>query len=793
MDEFLQAIQESGLNVDPATMELLKNPVLSSSSSLPSTTTTATATTTMLDKEGKFIPASVTPFPSSSSSSSSASSSTENLNPSHRYLRVTLNRGKAFLSHLDDTYFDDDEEEGNNNNDENEEQNKPTTNVIPPIIKKNSLLSSSSIQRYYVLHFLFRGQRMRSQPVNATVEPHFSESFLFDIQPEDDNDGLVPLSTLLSLPSHETRIHIVLTLVTHRQRPVHNQLSTTTIETYSDSLHSTTEVTTDVIGVQAVEWRHILSDTVRDNPSGQYNVLVQLSPVGDATTLSSITAVTTNDGQPASKSTTSSSVPVGLLPLTFDILPTLLSNELISRQDLTYQLDLNTANIADNARTFFTYSKRWWNEYRSIHPTFRRRLVKIFGENELGEFHPVVSYVTPLVTNRAIDSPAEAARFVSLLPTVTPSESIGIGASSARREIWPSLHSIIAAKATSIEGRAVLLCSLLLGFGLDAYVAIGTRTEGSQPNQSTTEEETAWVVTRYTTVNPGLNSTKNNSHSPNAGSPPGRINSNTLTVSSKSSLVYQINCWDPTTGHRCSPGDILPSGACYGRIAVLFSHNVFYACSSEEDHIALIPNWDFDDGITWKGMDPALLTSLPHIPTVPITVSTLDTPLVSNALESVLRESIETYRASSTVRRHLHQTRKLMGGNNEINNRTSSLIDAAATPWDNRLSYLLQQAIAGYETERIYGIGIGNAEFAASVKRSVPTGTAFRAFPIVFNHISPGRIMDSLIASSTARDIIETPADNSTAFAIRVRVYSYAEDTTAAWVMIAVRTRVTQG
>ncbi len=37
------------------------------------------------------------------------------------------------------------------------------------------------------------------------------------------------------------------------------------------------------------------------------------------------------------------------------------------------------------------------------------------------------------------------------------------------------------------EDHAVLLCNLLLGFGLDAYVCVGTNSEGSH----------AWVMTRH--------------------------------------------------------------------------------------------------------------------------------------------------------------------------------------------------------------------------------------------------------------------------------------------------------
>ncbi len=46
------------------------------------------------------------------------------------------------------------------------------------------------------------------------------------------------------------------------------------------------------------------------------------------------------------------------------------------------------------------------------------------------------------------------------------------------------------------------------------------------------------------------------------------------------------------------------------------------------------------------------------------------------------------------------------------------------------------------------------------------------------------------LALPPTRQHVQTPADASTAFALRVRVYAYAEDTTAAWVMLAVRTQV---
>ena len=98
--------------------------------------------------------------------------------------------------------------------------------------------------------------------------------------------------------------------------------------------------------------------------------------------------------------------------------------------------------------------------------------------------------------------------------------------------------------------------------------------------------------------------------------------------------------------------------------------------------------------------------------------------------------------------------------------------------------------IVGDDADRAGGRGVGGAEFSASVKRACPRGSAFRAFPVLFNHLSAARMLDALLAAPVARDILESPADGATAFALRAHVAVYAEDTTAAWVMVGVRQSV---
>lgn len=86
---------------------------------------------------------------------------------------------------------------------------------------------------------------------------------------------------------------------------------------------------------------------------------------------------------------------------------------------------------------------------------------------------------------RLLDTPRQAARFVSL---------IGYGKSNPTMsglkenfEKWFNLHTFLAINKGDSENHAILLCNILLGFGLDSYVCLGTKLKTNTPH--------AWVAT----------------------------------------------------------------------------------------------------------------------------------------------------------------------------------------------------------------------------------------------------------------------------------------------------------
>ena len=119
--------------------------------------------------------------------------------------------------------------------------------------------------------------------------------------------------------------------------------------------------------------------------------------------------------------------------------------------------------------------------------------------------------------------------------------------------MWESTHTLVNMGKGSVAAKAILLCSLLLGFSLDAYVTMGT--------VSTSQARAIWVTT--------------------------------ISASGRAEF------WDPVSGFRtvCDGGD-----HSYRKVGCLFHHNGFWACVSAEDDVRAIRTWDLADGRVWKAL-----------------------------------------------------------------------------------------------------------------------------------------------------------------------------------------------
>lgn len=516
----------------------------------------------------------------------------------------------------------------------------------------------------FTLYVHFKGQRFKSRPVPCACEPDINEGFLLELQ----NDGgkMADAATLLSISDY---IHLVL------------------IKT--DPSGDTT-----LIGSHFLPWRDILSAA-----NGRLTTAVEINGVG-----------------------AEAKVPMGILEIKFEIIPRL--SQILTKEVISAQVNLEHSRIAERERLFLVYAKQWWKEFLQIRASHSNRLVKIFAQDECGTNHPVCSFVCPLRAGRLLDSPRQAARFVSLLG-YEHAPSVGGG----RAEMWSSLHAFLCKGKGDCEDHAVLLCSLLLGFGLNAFVCVGTKGKGAAHT---------WV----------------------------------MTISPEGEVTF----WESLTAHRYAHRPVNPDDPPalkqsrpdhpYRTVGCVFNHRTFYANSQPTDSVEVC-QFELQNEARWKCMSeealrsvcgPKILPSGPVFP--PLYPSGVDSSLVSNDMEHELRSLVTDHRRD-------------MGLN---------------TAWDDELSYILTPALAAYELEHSTGVSAGNEEFQQAIRRAIPDGHTFKGFPIQFVHRNARRAFATCLRSPVCEEIICCRGDH-VRLAVRVRVFTYPEGACAVWIMFAVRYR----
>ncbi|XP_031724425.1 centrosomal protein of 76 kDa isoform X2 [Anarrhichthys ocellatus] len=485
------------------------------------------------------------------------------------------------------------------------------------------------------LYLHFRNQRFRSKPVPCACEPDLKEGFLLEIRRDGTGEGskMVDATTMLSLCDP---VHLVL-------------------------IRTDTSGETELVSSYFLDWRAVLG-----SPSGKTCFAMELMGVGSEC-----------------------KVPAGVLTVSLELYPPL--TETLSAAVISTQQSLERQRTAEKERLFLVYAKQWWREFLEIRPSNQSKMVKIFAQDENGANRPTCSYVRVLRAGRLLESPRQAARFVSLLAH-EKAPMVG-GGGGGKQEQWCSLMAFLCRGKGDCEDHAALLCSLLLGFGLDAYVCVGTKAKATPHT---------WVLTRGTD-----------------GS---------------------ITFWESLTAHRYLHRAIDPDApplapqpkpsSPYRTVGCVFNHQTFLANCQPSDAVEICV-FDFQNQSRWKAMSeealksvcaPGSTASLPPLP--PLCAPSLDPAAASNQLELEMRFLVSEHRKDLEV----------------------------ATVWDDHLSYLLSSALSAYELERCTGVSCGNEEFQDAVRRAVPDGHTFKGFPIHFLHRNARRAFATCLRQDGARE-----------------------------------------
>lgn len=390
----------------------------------------------------------------------------------------------------------------------------------------------------------------------------------------------------------------------------------------------------------------------------------------------------------------------------------------ITKQLFDTQLGLEQARRAEQLRLFLIYSKQWWLEYSQMRPSHRVRKVPLFPPSEGGPTRLSCNYVTPLRTHRLVESPRAALRFCSLIARRPDPSYPG---QTSPSELWLSRKAVLCSRGAGEADRSVLLCSLLLGFGLNAFVCAGTNRGGV----------CYWVA----------------------------------TLDSSGPTLF----WDTSSGQRhthqrqtvsdAMEGRVHPKEYPYLTLGSVFNHKHFYANLQETDSVPLC-SFDVDTPSLWKSLDPEAIraVSMPAWPlaSVPLCPPTLSRIEASEGVEKELKAQLVQFRLERDL----------------------------ATHWDDQLEYILAPALVSYEAERELGCVLANEEFQQAVRHHVKPGHTFKGYPVQFNSCDGGRLFRHSLKSELCQEIITCRGD-SLQYSVRARVTCYPDEVYGVWVMWA--------
>ena len=382
----------------------------------------------------------------------------------------------------------------------------------------------------------FGSLRFRSAAVPHCPEPEFAGSFVIELpeaaEPSPVGAGAgVALSRARRLVACTDALHVLVTehAASGRER---------------------------ILSSLLVEWRKVLH-------AGRCVLSVELPGVGEHAKL-----------------------PVGSLELRLDLLPAAPAEERLTEGELLLELKRQRGVQTEVERRFISYARGWWASYLALRSSHRGRHVQLFALTEMGVRRPVTCFVRPLRAGRMLDSALHAAHFVSLIP-FERSDTVG----AAAAEIWQTSHSTLAARHGDAEEHALLLASLLLGFGLEAYVCLGEDASGAH----------VWVMTRADGA---------------------------------------VTFWEATTGARFAARGAHP----YRSLSCVFCHDALYANAQPSESLGST-SLKLEDPDAWRAMDPQMLAELTPLPQASLRPSSMrDHGAAEATLEAELRASVEAHR-----------------------------------------------------------------------------------------------------------------------------------------------------
>ena len=460
------------------------------------------------------------------------------------------------------------------------------------------------------------------------------------------------------------------------------------------------------------------------------------------------------------------------LPLSSNTIPIFIEKKLI--ENYIHKTIDKQAHIKQK---FHIFIKAWWNDYISLNKSFSTRNLQLYALNSSNEHEFVCRFLYPL-HSQTIPSAKHALRMVRLIEyqsaTINSLPNSLIINQSAN--IWHSNYDILVQKSANKAEHAMLLCCLLLGYGMNAYVVNGT------------------ILSNY--LKQSIETNHHINHDDDDEFSSAYIHDQDETASNMIERHYWVMTqnketldtyfWEPLTGMLYS--SINKTGLAdihhpFKHIYSIWSNKEFYANIQETCVIDFI-SYDLLDINKWKSIDQRAINILNSSSSRVVVENKADVkqkyqyqPSKMMILPSCSFNSIEIIKS---IQIQLQQKITLWRSNE---------YDELNTIFDDQFSYILKSTLFSYEQNRIDSQlkFFNNNEFENSIKNYIPKNYIFKAIPFQFTCYENIDLIFKkyLLKHIDVIEILSICNQIHLRYGISIQLFPYAVDIYSLWIMIA--------
>lgn len=407
-----------------------------------------------------------------------------------------------------------------------------------------------------------------------------------------------------------------------------------------------------------------------------------------------------------------------------------------------------------------------------------KRFIQLHALRDDGMIVPIPTLITPF-TSAYLPTASYCMRFIQLMPTpgrqqISASSTASL--SEHNQLVWSRVMTTLAVGTGTPFDKAILLCSMLRGYQIPAFVALGSCTlPGSKSTISGSRSvRTAFVVTFCTQVIQFWDCLLSDRG--------GMVELHSLSTEGQYRIDKSID----------SAGTMIHFP--FETIDCIFNESMLLVNIQNVNRLQYIPekqivhgtSLDISKPLFWKAFNQSTIESVYNSYIYNYNLEEERQILDSTRLPRLLNNQniLKPFSPSLATMLSKHLTTNIW---RLIETRRSSI--GLSTPMSDQLSTMLAPTVASWEQTRLMGgaIGqLGNETLKVALKNYVSSRETLVVYPLQVTgslRFHAPSIVDMLLTNDKSRSIIEVHGDKLR-IGLHVSVFGYAETIAAVWVIV---------